>query len=107
MLNSFLGPLGLILAFLALQSFATPGIPEKDAKPAKQGDEIQCTAGYCSVTGTLHADPVLSGRYFKLVETSTPTAQPNTALIWLQQEGSSSTLKVIFENGTIKTLLSN
>ncbi len=69
--------------------------------------DMVCTSGYCLVNGTLHVDPVSSARYFKLVETSTPTAVPNAVLIWLNAEGSSGTIKAIFDDSTIKPIISN
>jgi len=70
-------------------------------------DEMKCTAGYCQLEGTLFVDPSIGAKRFELPETSTPTVKANKALIWLQVEGSSQTIKVLFEDGTIKNLISN
>ena len=92
----------------ALEMTGNTGILKtQPIKESKTQDELKCTAGYCQLDGSLFVDPVLGAKLFELPETSTPTARSNKALIWLQVEGTTQTIKVIFEDGTTKRLISN
>lgn len=75
-------------------------------KPTKK-EALECTAGYCQLDGSLFVDPVIGSKRFELPETSTPTARSNKVVLWLQVEGTSQTVKVLFEDGTVKNLISN
>ncbi len=102
----FLGYIAVVKVYGQEIKFSGPVEEKRTTEPVKSKD-LDCVAGDCRITGSLFVDPVLGAKRIELPEVSTPTARSNKAILWLCIEGSSQTIKVTFEDGTTKNLISN
>ncbi len=93
-----------ILLFLTLPPFGSLSRVFAEDSP-----QIKNLSGEILIDSKLEVSGVLQGnKYFELVETSTPTApSANHAKIWLNTQGSTSALKIIFDDSTVVSIAAN